>query len=144
MKILGDKKGRISLLELVIIIALVLEGLFLLSKSFGWLGDKASGGDDRFLENTAESVARVNSLNGMSCPVDGCMGNDCVHRQGSYYVGYFDDISHKIFAYPKKGYNQNASMHIGKKKYYGEPGTMVIQVRCKDGTVELDWVEGAK
>lgn len=144
MKKIMDKKGRVSFIELIVIIVLLLEGSYLLAKSFGWLGDKASGGDDRFLENTAESVARVNSLNGLSCPVDSCPGGECAHRQGAYYVGYFDDVSHKITAYPKTGYNQNESMRIGSKKYNGEPGTMVIQIRCKDGTVELDWVQGAR
>ena len=64
MKILKNTKGRISLLELIVIIFLVIEGGYLLTKSLGWYGDKATGGDDSLLVNTADSTARVNSLNG--------------------------------------------------------------------------------
>ena len=138
-----NNKGRISLLELIIIILLILEGAFILLKSGDWLADKSTSGNDRLLENTADSTARVNSLNGMDCPVDGCgRGALCTHKQGDYYVGYFESVSHKIVAYPPKGYNQNYEMRIGKTKYYGDPGTMVIEIRCKEGVVELNWVKG--
>ncbi|MBR5341370.1 MAG: hypothetical protein IK151_05540 [Erysipelotrichaceae bacterium] len=138
-----NNKGRISLLELVIIIVLIIEGFFLLGKAFGWTADKATGGDDRLLVNTAESTAAVNSLNGMCCPVSNCgSSGECVHKMAGWYVGYYDDLTHNIVAYPPKGYNQNQEMRIKNKKYYGDPGTMVVQIKCKEGVVELDWVKG--
>ncbi len=143
MKILKNTKGRISLLELIVIIFLVIEGGYLLTKSLGWYCDKATGGDDSLLVNTADSTARVNSLNGQCCPVSDCGSyGECEHFKGQYYVGYYDDVTHHIVAYPKKGYNQNQEMHIKDKTYYGDPGTMVIEIRCRSGEVLLDWVKG--
>ena len=143
MKQIRDCKGRISLLELVVIILLIIEGAFLLTKGFGWYADKATTGDDSFLVNTADSTARVNSLNGMNCPVSDCgSAGECAHLKGDSYVGYFDETTHHIVAYPPKGYNQNKEMHIGDETYYGEPGTMVIEIKCKNGVVKLSWVKG--
>ena len=143
MKIFKDRRGRISLIELIVIIFLVVEGFYLVTKGFGWYADKATTGDDSFLVNTADSTARVNSLNGMCCPVSDCGSSaDCVHLKGEYYVGYFDETTHHIVAYPPIVYNQNQEMHIGDQVYYGDPGTMVIEIRCRNGEVKLDWVKG--
>ncbi|MBR2787550.1 MAG: hypothetical protein IKD94_00155 [Erysipelotrichaceae bacterium] len=144
MKILKDTKGRISLLELVIIILLIFEGAYFLTKGFGWYAKNATTGDDKLLVNTAESTAKVNSLNGTNCPVSDCLhGDSCTHKRGEYYVGYFDSKTHHIVGYAPKGYNQNNEMYIGDEVYHGAPGTMVIEIRCKDGEVKLAWVKGS-
>lgn len=144
MKILKEKKGRISLLELIVIILLIIEGAYMLTKGFGWYADNATTGDDKLLVNTADSTARVNSLNGQFCPVSDCGSHgDCIHLKGEYYIGYFDSKTHHIVGYAPKGYNQNNEMVIGKETYYGAPGTMVIEIRCKDGEVYLRWVKGS-
>jgi len=143
MQKLKDRKGNISVVEIFIIFLLCLEALYLLYKGGSWLAQEATGGNDRFLENTAESTAVVESLNGLQCPVYGCSDQTfCTHQQGEWYVGYFDEKTHHIIAYAPKGYNQNKVMRIGNKKYYGDPGTMVIMIRCRNGEIELSWVKG--
>lgn len=144
MKKLTENKGRISLLELAVIIVLIIEAAYLAMNGFGWTAYRATKGDDRLLVNTADSTARVNSLNGMNCPVSDCPhGDSCTHKRGEYYVGYFESVSHHIVGFAPKGYNQNNEMHIGDEVFYGAPGTMVIEIRCKEGTVELRWVKGS-
>ncbi len=139
----NDQSGSISLPELLIIMVLVLEGIFLAYKGISWFYDEMSGGNDRFLVNTAESTALAESLNGTMCPVYNCQhGNLCTHRQGGYYVGYFEETTHHIVSYRPKGYNQNSVMRIGRTRYYGDPETMVIQVKCRDGEIVLNWVRG--
>ena len=143
MHIIKNNKGGISTIELLALGFLITVFLFLGYKGVEWYYDSIRNGNDGLYVNTAESVATVNSLNGMQCPVDGCGNNrDCIHKKGDRYVGYFDSISHKIVADPMEGYNQAKTMHVGDKKYSGEIGTMIIEVTCKDGTVELNWVKG--
>ena len=143
MKHIRNNRGRISLLELVVIVFLVIEAIFLGIKGFKWYKEEVTGGNDVFLVNTAISTGIVNSLNGQTCPVNDCDHdpNTCTHRLGDEFVGYYDDTSHKILGYPVRGYNQNSIMRIGKKLYYGAPGTMVVQVVCHDDTVECRWVK---
>lgn len=138
-----ENKGRISFIEIIVIIALVLEAIYLLAGGFNWSWDKWSNGDDKLYVNTAESTANANSLNGIHCPVSDCGSSDvCEHFNGEYYVGYFNSVTHKIDGYPMKGYNQNKTMTIDDKTYYGDVGTMIIQIKCKEGSVILDWVKG--
>ena len=138
-----ENKGRVSTIELVAIVFLSVAAIFLGFKGLNWYYDSLTNGNDSLMANTAESVARVNSLNGLQCPVGDCPhGDKCTHLKGSYYVGYFDSVGNKIVANPTEGYNQAETMKIGKNKYYGEIGTMVIEIKCKEGTVELNWVLG--
>ena len=143
MRKLKSNKGRISLIELLALGFLIPVFLFLCFKGVEWYYDAMTNGDDRMYVNTAESIATVNSLNGIQCPVDGC-GNSpyCPHRYGDHYVGYYDNISHKIVGTKMKGYNQAKIMRVGNKKYSGEVGTMIIEVTCGDSEIELNWVKG--
>jgi len=142
MKKIKENKGRISTIELVTLLFLGAFLLFLGIKGLNWYYSAMKNGNDGLMVNTAESVAIVNSLNGMQCPVNDCgHGENCPHRRGEYYVGYFDAVGNKIVEYPPKGYNQAKVMHVDDKKYYGDEGTMVIEVLCKDGVIELNWVK---
>lgn len=142
MHILKENKGRISTIELIALGALIPMLFFLGSKGLHWYYDNIVNGNDAHFVNTAESVAKVNSLNGIQCPVDGCGGNNCSHHYGDYYLGYYDTISHKIVGSKMEGYNQATTMKAGKTYYHGDIGTMIIEITCKDGEIELKWVKG--
>ena len=142
MHILKENKGRISLIEMVALIVIIPTLLFLGYKGIYWYYDNIVNGNDAHFVNTAESIARVNSLNGTQCPVDSCCGTNCRHYFGDHYIGYYDSISHKIVGEKMEGYNQASRMKAGKTYYYGDEGTMIIEIDCKDGVIELKWVKG--
>ena len=98
-------------------------------------------GNDSLTANTAESVARINSNNGLNCPVDGSDGR-CPHWTSSGYVAYYDNVGNTIVGEKPYGYNEDSTMVIDGKKYYGDPGTMVIKVVCSEGKITLSWEEG--
>ena len=143
MHILKNNKGRISLIELLALAFLIPAILFLGFKGVEWYYNSMRDGNDGMYVNTAESIAVINSLNGVQCPVDGCGGSAyCTHRRGDHFVGYYDNISHKIVGYKLAGYNQAKIMHVGEKKYSGDEGTMIIEVISGNGEIELNWVKG--
>ena len=142
---LKEKRGRISALEMIVIIVLVAEALFLGYKGITWYIDSMAKGDDALMVNTAESVARINSNNGMNCVVNKCASNSngqCPHQWGEGYVGYFDNVSNTIVESKPPGYNQAKVMTVGDQEYYGEINTMVIRVYVKPNHIELSWVLG--
>ncbi|MBR3252410.1 MAG: hypothetical protein IKF80_11955 [Erysipelotrichaceae bacterium] len=143
MHILKNNKGRISLIELLALAFLIPAILFLGFKGVEWYYNSMRNGNDGMYVNTAESIAVINSLNGVQCPVDGCGGSAyCTHRRGDHFVGYYDNISHTIVGYKLAGYNQAKIMHVGEKKYSGDEGTMIIEVISGNGEIELNWVKG--
>lgn len=141
MKKLKDNKGRISLLELLIIIFIVVEVVFLGYKGLHWYYVELTGGNDGLAANTAYSTAIANSLNGHQCPVSKCGGSDCAHYKNGEYVAYYDAETHLIVGEPPKGYNQSKVMRINSKLYFGDPGTMVIEINCHDDDVNISWVK---
>ncbi len=139
-----NQKGSISVLELVIILVIIVEVGFLITNGLGWYGDHIASGNDGLYVNTAESVAKVNSLDGMQCPVNNC-GNtagECSHYTGMGYVGYFDSVSNTIVGSKPKGYNSEQNPKVNGKSYTGEIGTMVLRVTANEGSIALDWVGG--
>lgn len=131
-----DNKGKTSYLELIIIIIIIIELLWYIANSFGWLNNKVSTGNDSLYENTALSIAKVNSLNGIQCPVNECeKGSElCTHFTSQGYIGYFDGDSNTIVGVKPKGYNSNSEN--------GQVGTMVLRITCNEGNISLDWVKG--
>lgn len=103
-----------------------------------------SAGNDGLYANTALSVAKVNSLNGIQCPVNECeKANEiCTHYTSQGYIGYFDGESNTIVGYKPKGYNSSSELEIDGQEYTGAVGTMVIRVTCNEGDIKLDWVTG--
>lgn len=139
-----NKKGNITRLELIILLVIGIEVIYFIFSSYGWLDNHMSLGNDALYVNTAESVAKVNSLDGVDCPVNECeKGNiNCTHHTSEGYIGYFDSISNTIVGYKPQGYNSSANPKIDDKTCSGEVSTMVIKVTCKDGNIILDWVRG--
>lgn len=84
-------KRRMSLIELIALVLIVCEIVFLCIKGYDWMNIHVRQGNDANYVNTCESVAKVNSLNGIHCPVDDCSNanEDCVHHHSNGYIGYF-------------------------------------------------------
>ena len=140
---INNKKGSINVLELVILMVLGIELILILSNAFGWLGNKVSKGSDAFTLNTCESVTKVNSSNGIDCPVNDCAkGSLCTHKVGDYYVGYFDDVKNTIVGYKVSGYNYEDNPVINGKVFKGLSNTMIIKVSCGNGNITYEWVKG--
>ena len=140
---LSETKGYTNLLELILIIAIVVMAAIYVFWGGSWMKYRMNHGNDSLAANTAESVARVNSNNGMNCVVDGCGSTGhCPHWSSQGYIGYFDNIGNKIVGDRPKGYNEYQTMEIGRQQYHGEPGTMVIRVLAKDGEMILSWELG--
>ncbi len=139
-----NNRGSISLFELLIILVIVFELIFLLTDGFGWYNKKFSTGSDALYLNTCESVAKVNSLDGTICPVNGCGNSDgtCIHHNSRGYVGYFDSVSNTVVASKVRGYNLGDNPSIDGKQYNGEKGTLILRVMVYDGTIYYDWVKG--
>ena len=137
-----NNKGRISLIELTTIIVICIEALFLICGGFDWLNIHVSTGNDANYLNTCESVAKVNSLNGMQCPVNGCSNSNgkCIHYFNGTYTGYFDSVSNTIIGTKPSGYNSSKNPKIDDKSFSGDVGTMVIKVIVKDETLSYEWV----
>jgi len=98
-------------------------------------------GNDSLMANTAESIALVNSSNGLNCPVCGNEGH-CQHWTSEGYIGYFDNISNTIVGEIPKGYNENTTMEIDGKMYYGDRYTMVLQVKTSEEHLTVSWQKG--
>ncbi len=139
-----NRKGRISVLELIIILVICVEGIYLLGNGLGWYASHISTGNDALYVNTAESVAKVNSLDGTQCPVQDCgdTSHTCTHYTGMGYVGYFDSESNTIVGYKPKGYNSEQNPKVDGKSYTGEINTMVLRITTSSGSISLDWVGG--
>lgn len=139
-----NNKGKINYFELGVILLISIELLWYLGISFGWLDNRTSLGNDALYANTALSIAKVNSLNGIQCPVNECeKGNqNCSHYSSEGYIGYFDSETNTIIGYKPKGYNSSDNPKIDNKEFVGKRGTMVIRITCKDGKIILDWVLG--
>lgn len=131
-----DNKGKTTYLELIIIILIIVELLWYIANSFGWLNNKVSTGNDGLYENTALSVAKTNSLNGIQCPVNECEKGsvNCTHYTSQGYIGYFDSVSNTIVGVKPKGYNSSSAN--------GTIGQYVLRITCNEGDIKLDWVLG--
>lgn len=139
--------GKISNLEMMLIVLIALMCLFITFKGVQWAADNTAHGNDSLLANTAESEARINSNNGLNCVVQDCpsrSGGVCSHQIGNdgTTVGYLDKTTKHIVGEKPYGYNEYTEMDIGDMQYFGERNTMVIQVTAKDGVVTASWVPG--
>lgn len=115
----------------------------ILCNGFGWLGNKVNKGSDAFTLNTCESVTKVNSSNGMDCPVNDCTkGELCTHKAGDYYVGYYDNVKNTIVGYKVSGYNYEDNPVIDGRVFNGLSNTMIIKVTCGNGNITYEWVNG--
>ena len=53
-----------------------------------------------------------------------------------------DKITKHIVGEKPAGYNEYSEMNIDDQTFYGDPGTMVIQVTAGNGKVTASWVKG--
>lgn len=143
IKKLTETKGGSSLLVVILTTAIFIMIAIYLLLGGNWMKIRMNHGNDGLMANTADSIARVNSNNGMNCVVDGCGSTGyCPHYSTIGYIGYFDNIGNIIVGEKPKGYNEYERMEIGDKVFYGEPGTMVIRVVAREGEVTLSWETG--
>lgn len=143
MRKLLTKEGSANLLEVILITAIVVMAAVYFFLGGNWMKLRMDHGNDSLAANTADSVARVNSNNGLNCVVDGCgSSGHCPHWSSLGYIGYFDNIGNKIVGEKPKGYNEYSTMEIGRQQYHGEPGTMVIKVIAKEGEIVVSWELG--
>ena len=143
MRKLLTKEGSANLLEVILITAIVVMTAVYFFLGGNWMKLRMDHGNDSLAANTADSVARVNSNNGLNCVVDGCgSSGHCPHWSSLGYIGYFDNIGNKIVGEKPKGYNEYSTMEIGRQQYHGEPGTMVIKVIAKEGEIVVSWELG--
>ncbi|MBR3203298.1 MAG: hypothetical protein IKF60_06905 [Solobacterium sp.] len=143
MRKLLTKEGSANLLEVILITAIILMAAVYFFLGGNWMKLRMDHGNDSLAANTADSVARVNSNNGLNCVVDGCgSSGHCPHWSSLGYIGYFDNIGNKIVGEKPKGYNEYSTMEIGRQQYHGEPGTMVIKVIAKEGEIVVSWELG--
>ena len=143
---LTDASGKISVLEMILILFIALMTSFIVYKGFAWLAAMTAHGNDSLLVNTAVSEAKVNSSNGINCVVEDCPSNTggvCTHWTGlNETVGYMDKVTKHIVGDKPAGYNEYSEMNIDDQTFYGDPGTMVIQVTAGNGKVTASWVKG--
>ena len=137
-----NTKGSVSVLEVIVIPLLIVEALYLLWAGFSWYHRHVASGNDNMKLNTCESVAKVNSLNGMQCPVNGCDGTHCTHHITSGYIGFYDNVSNTIVGEKTQGYNESEKEVIGKEEYFGEVNSLVIEVKVINGELKYRWVKG--
>lgn len=141
---LSDTKGAVSRREVLLTVLIAAMAVFFGVEFMRYLKGQQNKGDDALRANTAESVALINSNNGMGCPVNGC-GNTtgtCAHYAGGKYSGFFDDVSNSVIAKRPAGYNEYGTMEIGGEVWHGAPGTMVIHVTTGGSEVKLNWETG--
>lgn len=144
---IGNQAGKITVLELFLIICISLMSIFVIYKGVKWIQANTAHGNDSMLVNTAESEARINSGNGAECVVQDCPSKTnglCTHvidAKGTT-VGYLDKITKHIVGEKPYGYNEYREMNIGDQTYYGDVNTMVIQVAACNGEVSVSWVPG--
>lgn len=137
-----NTKGSVSVLEIIVIPLLIVEVLYLLWTGFSWYHRHVASGNDNLKLNTCESVAKVNSLNGMQCPVNGCDGTHCTHHITGGYIGFYDNVSNTIVGEKTQGYNESEKEVIGKEEYFGEVNSLVIEVKVINGELKYRWVKG--
>ncbi len=137
-----NTKGSVSVLEIIVIPLLIVEVLYLLWAGFSWYHRHVASGNDNMKLNTCESVAKVNSLNGMQCPVNGCDGTNCTHHIAGGYIGFYDNVSNTIVGEKTQGYNESEKEVIGKEEYFGEVNSLVIEVKVINGELKYRWVKG--
>ena len=143
MKKIIDNKGSASLFEVILITAIIIMTAIYFFLGGNWMKIRMNHGNDSLAANTADSVARINSNNGLNCVVDGCgSSGHCPHWSSLGYIGYFDNIGNKIVGEKPKGYNEYSTMEIGRNQFHGDPGTMVIKVIAKEGEIVVSWELG--
>ncbi|MBQ9328007.1 MAG: hypothetical protein IJ225_05680 [Solobacterium sp.] len=142
-KKLNGQEGSVNLLEFGLITAIVLMAAVYFFLGGSWMKIRMNHGNDSLAVNTADSVARINSNNGLNCVVDGCgSSGHCPHWSSIGYIGYFDNVANKIVGEKPKGYNEYSTMEIDRNQFHGDPGTMVIKVIAKEGEMVLSWELG--
>lgn len=146
-KKLKDTSGKVSVLEMMLIILIACMSAFLVYKGFAWAAENTAHGNDSLLANTADSEARINSNNGQNCVVQDCpsrTGGVCSHLidNSGGTVGYLDKVTKHIVGDRPYGYNEATEMDIGDQQYFGDKNTMVLQVIAQDGKVTVSWVQG--
>lgn len=143
MKKILNNNGSASLFEVILITAIIIMTAIYFFLGGNWMKIRMNHGNDSLAANTADSVARINSNNGLNCVVDGCgSSGHCPHWSSLGYIGYFDNIGNKIVGEKPKGYNEYSTMEIGKNQFHGDPGTMVIKVIAKEGEIVVSWELG--
>lgn len=130
-----------SQLEVILITGIVIMCVFFAGLYVRWHVNQQAKGDDALMENTADSVARINSNNGLNCPVDGSSG-PCPHWTSEGWVAYYDNGINTIVGDKPRGYNEYTTMEINGIKYHGARNTMVIKVVCREGYMQLSWEKG--
>ncbi len=140
-----NQKGRISIIELLALIVIGVEMLYFLGNAFGWFNINVRSGLDKTHFTTCENVAKVNSLNGIQCPVDACGNSDgsCEHYLSGKYIGYYDSEHHTIIGNLPDGYNDSENPVIEGKEYIGQKDTMVLEVIVENGQIDIVWTGGA-
>ncbi len=145
MRKIKSTNAEINGRELIMILFILACVGFFAILGVRWYAVRMQHGDDKLTLNTAISVSKINSSDGQSCPVDGCGGGDCAHRQSDgSYIGYFDNISNKVVGEKVYGYNEYTTMRVGEHRYTGGRGTKIIRVKTKDGSMKLSWVDGRR
>lgn len=139
---LKSSKGGVSRREVLLTVIVLILCFFFVREFFKYLEGQQALGNDALRANTAESVGVIDSDAGMTCPVRGCPGGNCVHRAGDRYIGYFDDVTNTIIGEKTAGYNDSSHPKIEGHYYYGDPHTMVLRVVTGGGTLELNWETG--
>lgn len=144
---LADSSGKISVLEMMLIIFIALMSCFIIYQGIAWMGANTAHGNDSLLANTAASEAAVNSNNGLNCVVQNCpsrSGGVCSHQIGTdgATVGYLDKVTKHIIGEKPYGYNEYTEMDIGDAQYFGAKNTMVLQVTAEKGKITVCWVPG--
>ena len=88
MRKLLTKEGSANLLEVILITAIVVMAAVYFFLGGNWMKLRMDHGNDSLAANTADSVARVNSNNGLNCVVDGCgSSGHCPHWSSLGYIG---------------------------------------------------------
>ncbi len=142
MQKLKSQNGQaLSVFELCLVVGIIIMLVFWLFVGSDIILNYQKRGNDNLRENTCESVAMVESNNGMNCPLDG-RSDTCPHYTSNGYVSYYDDISNTLVESKPYGYNDYNVMKIGNQKYYGPEGSMVIKVYCQEGHIQYSWEIG--
>lgn len=138
-----ERRGSANLFEVILITAIIIMAAIYFLWGGNWMKLRMNHGNDSLAANTADSVARINSNNGLNCCVDGCGSTGhCPHWSSIGYIGYFDHIGNKIVGEKPEGYNEYSTMEIGRQQFHGAPGTMVIKVIAKEGEIVVSWELG--
>lgn len=134
-------------IEAVCITGISLIALALLA-ALGWhMLNLMWQGDDAGSVNNAYSIATVNST--AACIVPDCPGVDTAEHKahtrsnGEMFV-YFNKGPNTLTATKPHGYNESSLLEIEGHEQHVAAGTMVIEVKVKNGHVSCTWVEGAQ